>query len=278
MREKIFILKRFFLFFIFALLLSAAACAPAAKDPRQMLIDALRKTEAYESYDMAGTIKTKFVTADNEHEMNTTMSGTFFRAPLKAKIEITIENAERDTKTTSEMYVEESDGVYTMYVNVGDYGFLYETVINEADAKSVGMDGSDTLKLFMDNSLSVSSIAHEEMLGTVTDTIEIIAPPTIFTQAGADVLPDDFLLPDDFANMGDLGYDVSITKDGVSRLYMNLGGNLKALGNAILKNPDATAEMKELAEFYKSSELITEFNYTNINKAEDFIIPKEAKK
>jgi len=82
--------------------------------------------------------------------------------------------------------------------------------------------------------------------------------------------------PEIFGKMGDMRYIIWVDKTtlDIIKASMDLTDNIRNIGAALVEAGDFPAEM---AEVFKGMEMNFTYEMTNINQAEEIVIPEEAK-
>ncbi|KJS82664.1 MAG: hypothetical protein JM58_14440 [Peptococcaceae bacterium BICA1-8] len=252
------------------------------KSAQDIIGAAYGKMAEIDNYDMNLEMLMKMQVPD-QGEIDMTMTGkaTIFQKPMLMKMVMETNNPESGEPLSIEQYMESTENGMNIYQNVE--GKWFKMSINDpALAEMMNMDPAKNLSLFLEN-LKEAKILGEEKVGErETVKIEMIASSEIYDEImkqmpgmnlGQANMP---FGPEILSKMGDMKYIIWIDKATLDMLKtsMDLTENIQNMGKAIVEQGQFP---KEMGEVFSGMEMSASYEIYNVNKAEQVVIPDEAK-
>lgn len=253
------------------------------KSAREIVEAAYQKSAEIQNYDMNLEMQMKMsIPGEEPVDMNITGKATFFQNPVKMKMVMEMTNPENGEAMTMTQFMEATETGMTIYQNVQDQ--WYKTSIDDpAMAEMMNMDPKQNIELFIKHLKEANILADNEKVGEKdTVKIELVASSEIYNELinqmpGMELTPANMPIgPEIFGKMGDMRYIIWVDKTtlDIIKASMDLTDNIRNIGAALVEAGDFPVEM---AEVFKGMEMNFTYEMTNINQAEEIVIPEEAK-
>jgi hypothetical protein len=277
--------KLFYLLLIVAFLVTACGTKDLTKDKsaREIVEGTYQKSAEIQNYDMNLEMQMKMTIPGEEPiDMNITGTATFFQNPMKMKMVMEMPNPENGETMEMVQYMEATETGMIIYQNVQDQWFKM-SIEDPAMNEIMNMDPKQNIELFMKHLKEANILADNEKVGEKDAVkIELVASSEIYNEIinqmpGMELTPADLPLgPEIFGKMGDIKYIIWVDKTtlDVIKTSMDLTDNIRNIGEALVESGDFPPEM---AEIFKGMEMSATYEMLNINAAEPFEIPEEAK-
>lgn len=281
MNKKI---KLFYLLLIVSFLVTACGTKDLTKgkSAKEIIEGSYQKMAEINNYDMNLEMQMKMPLPE-EGTMDMTMTGkaTIFQKPMLVKMVMEMNNPESGEPLTMEQYMEATEKGMNIYQKVEEKWFKM-TMDDPALAEMMNMDPNKNMDLFLKN-LKEANILSEEKVGEKqTVKIEMIASSEIYDELmnqmpGMNLNQANMPFgPEILAKMGDMKYVVWVDKNtlDIVKTSMDLTENIRNMGQALTEQEQFP---KELGEMFSKMEMAVSYEMLNINKAEQIVIPEEAK-
>jgi len=282
MNKKI---KLFYLLLIVSFLVTACGTKDLTKgkSAKEIIEASYQKMAEINNYDMNLEMQVKMQVPGQETlDMTITGKATIFQKPMLMKMVMETKNPETGEPLEIQQYMESSEKGMNIYQ--GAQGEWYKMTIEDpALAEMMNMDPTKNMDLFLKNLKEANVLAEGEKLGEKeTVKIELVASSAIYDEImqqmpGMNLNQANMPFgPEILAKMGDMKYVVWVDKTtlDIVKTSMDLTENIQNMGKALVEQGDFP---KEMADMFNGMEMSASYEMLNINKAEQIVIPEEAK-
>lgn len=277
--------KLFYLLLIISFLVTACGSKDLTKNksPEEIIEASYQKMAEVSNYDMNLEMQMKMqVPGQETMDINMTGKATIFQKPMLVKMVMETENPESEEPLTMEQYMEATETGMNIYQKVEDQWFKM-TLDDPALVEMMNMDPTKNIDLFLKNLKEANIVAEEKIRDKKTLKIELIASSEIYQEmmqempGGINLNQANMPLgPGIFAKMGDMKYIVWVDKNTLDmvKTSMDLTENMRNMGKALVEEGQFP---KEMADMFSSMDMSMSYEMFNLNKAEQIVIPEEAK-
>lgn len=269
-----------------ALMLSATACGSttgsssdgkmSAQERVAAALEHMKEIKSVEvRMDMDMAMKVSQDKESHDFTMKTTGVTSLIQEPMKAKMDMTIDMGELGKQET-QTYMQQQDGKYMMYSNVGGTWTSYELPENLLDQ----YDAQKSMELYLKGFENAKESGTEEINGKQATKIEgeisgdamkeMINATGVLQSLGSIAGSDAESLEKMFSDMGSLKLTLWINDDNE---LVKVEEDLKDMITKMIEN--ATPQEMEGMKIEISKAMMTG-TYDKINSVENFELPKEA--
>ncbi len=263
--------------------------AKLPSEPDQMAVVVSQEMEKAKSYDLNGNFGFKGVAAGTEMNVTFDVNATYIKKDMKVKM--TIENKDQNTKINIYGQKEEDDK-YVLYMEAdGTWSKKTSSLEENTDSNIMKFFANEDTSLY-DGSEYITLSEKQEEEGCTS--LDLAIPGDKLTEElqkyseEASLAQNSGITADVFKNLGDIKATMvldnkslqwkSMTLDA-TELTQSIMDNIMEMTIAQYKETYGMTDkqIKELGMTVEISDCSGTLNYENINKAEDFEIPEEAK-
>ncbi|MFZ5942588.1 MAG: DUF6612 family protein [Bacillota bacterium] len=252
------------------------------KSAQEIIEGTYEKMAQVQNYDMNLQMQMKMETPEGKLDMTLDGKATIFQKPMLMKMVLQTKDPESGESVAIEQYMEQTEKGLNVYQKVEEQ-WIKMSMNDPSLAEMMNMDPANNMKIFLENLKEAKILNQEEKVGEKdTVKIEMAASSEIYEDLMKQMPGMNFSQanmpfgPEFLSKMGDIKYVLWIDKLTLEtvKTSMDLTENIQNLGKALV---DSGTVPKELAGIFAGMEMSASYEIYNLDTAEKFEIPEEAK-